>query len=158
MPNMPQNSIAHLMHACDLGLFCALCVGFGVWIGTDLRCVALLCAVYVRLRLVLFPAGGPFLPSLSEKYIFLFYNYNITTHYITIHAYLKEEVAHPKVHIQGFAQGQANLPRYLLIDLNAFSYLHDGTLYSYPCCNARKARKRLLTRAALAEHPKKPGR
>jgi hypothetical protein len=32
-----------------------------------LRCVALLCALYARLRLVLFPSGGPYLPSLSVK-------------------------------------------------------------------------------------------
>jgi hypothetical protein len=37
--------------------------------GFALRCVALLCDVYVRLRLVVFPAGGPFLPSLSVKYV-----------------------------------------------------------------------------------------
>jgi hypothetical protein len=37
----------------------------GFWFGFALRCVALLCAVYVQLQLVLFPDGGPFLPSLS---------------------------------------------------------------------------------------------
>jgi hypothetical protein len=37
---------------------------WGVWFGFTLRCVALLCGVFVRLRLALFPAGGPFLPSL----------------------------------------------------------------------------------------------
>jgi hypothetical protein len=30
-----------------------------------LRRVALLCGVFVQLHLALFPAGGPFLPSLS---------------------------------------------------------------------------------------------
>jgi hypothetical protein len=35
------------------------------WFGFALRRVALLCDVYVRLHLVLLPAGGPFLPSLS---------------------------------------------------------------------------------------------
>jgi hypothetical protein len=37
---------------------------WGVWFGFALRCVALLCVVFVRLHLALFPAGGPFLPSL----------------------------------------------------------------------------------------------
>jgi hypothetical protein len=37
---------------------------WGVWLGFALRCVALLCGVFVRLHLALFPAGGPFLPSL----------------------------------------------------------------------------------------------
>jgi hypothetical protein len=37
----------------------------GVWFCFALRCVALLCAVYVRMRLVLFLAGRPFLLSLS---------------------------------------------------------------------------------------------
>jgi hypothetical protein len=37
----------------------------GVWLGFALCCVALLCGVFVRLHLALFPAGGPFLPSLS---------------------------------------------------------------------------------------------
>jgi hypothetical protein len=37
--------------------------GFGVF-GLTLRCVALLCGVFVRLHLALFLAGGPFLPSL----------------------------------------------------------------------------------------------
>jgi hypothetical protein len=37
----------------------------GFLFGFALRFVALLCAVYVRLHLVLYPAGGPFLPSLS---------------------------------------------------------------------------------------------
>jgi hypothetical protein len=36
----------------------------GVWFGFALRCVALLCGVFVRLHLALFPAGGPVLPSL----------------------------------------------------------------------------------------------
>jgi hypothetical protein len=36
----------------------------GVWFGFASRCVALLCGVFVRLHLALFPAGGPFLPSL----------------------------------------------------------------------------------------------
>jgi hypothetical protein len=39
----------------------------GFWFCFAFRCVALLCAMYVRLHLVLFPAGGPFLPSLSVK-------------------------------------------------------------------------------------------
>jgi hypothetical protein len=37
---------------------------WGAWFGFALRCVALLCGVFVRLHLALFPAGGPFLPSL----------------------------------------------------------------------------------------------
>jgi hypothetical protein len=36
----------------------------GVWFGFALRCVALLCGVFVQLHLALFLAGGPFLPSL----------------------------------------------------------------------------------------------
>jgi hypothetical protein len=40
---------------------------WGFSFGFALRCVALLCAVCVRLHLVLFPAGGPFLPSFSIK-------------------------------------------------------------------------------------------
>jgi hypothetical protein len=39
--------------------------GFGVSGSASLRCVALLCGVFVRLHLALFPGGGPFLPSLS---------------------------------------------------------------------------------------------
>jgi hypothetical protein len=38
---------------------------WGVWFGFGLRCVALLCGVFVRLHLTLFPAGGAFRPSLS---------------------------------------------------------------------------------------------
>jgi hypothetical protein len=38
---------------------------WGVWFGFTLRCVALLCGVFVQSHLALFPAGGPFLPSLS---------------------------------------------------------------------------------------------
>jgi hypothetical protein len=38
---------------------------WGFWFGFVLRRVALLCGVVVRLHLALFPAGGPFLPSLS---------------------------------------------------------------------------------------------
>jgi hypothetical protein len=38
---------------------------WGFWFGFALRRVALLCGVFVRLHLALFPAGGPFLPSLS---------------------------------------------------------------------------------------------
>jgi hypothetical protein len=37
---------------------------WGVWFGFALRCVALLCGVFLRLHLAWFPAGGPFLPSL----------------------------------------------------------------------------------------------
>jgi hypothetical protein len=37
---------------------------WGFWFGFALRCVALLCGVFVRLHLALFSAGGPFLPSL----------------------------------------------------------------------------------------------
>jgi hypothetical protein len=33
---------------------------WAVWFGFALRCVALLCDVFVRLHLALFPAGGPF--------------------------------------------------------------------------------------------------
>jgi hypothetical protein len=40
---------------------------WGVWFGLALRCVALLCGVFVRLHLALFPAGGPFLSSLSAN-------------------------------------------------------------------------------------------
>jgi hypothetical protein len=36
---------------------------WGVWFGFALRCMALLCGVFVRLHLALFPASGPFLPS-----------------------------------------------------------------------------------------------
>jgi hypothetical protein len=36
---------------------------WGVWIGFALRCAALLCGVFVRLHLALFPSGEPFLPS-----------------------------------------------------------------------------------------------
>jgi hypothetical protein len=38
--------------------------GLGVCFGFASRCVALLCGVFVRLHLALFPAGGPVLPSL----------------------------------------------------------------------------------------------
>jgi hypothetical protein len=38
---------------------------WGFWFGFALRRVALLCGVFVHLHLALFPAGGPFLPSLS---------------------------------------------------------------------------------------------
>jgi hypothetical protein len=37
---------------------------WGFWFGFALRRVALLCGVFVRLHQALFPAGGPFLPSL----------------------------------------------------------------------------------------------
>jgi hypothetical protein len=37
---------------------------WGFWFGLALRRVALLCGVFVQLHLALFPAGGPFLPSL----------------------------------------------------------------------------------------------
>jgi hypothetical protein len=37
---------------------------WGFWFGFALRRVALLCGVFVQLHLALFPAGGPFLPSL----------------------------------------------------------------------------------------------
>jgi hypothetical protein len=37
----------------------------GVWFGFALRCAALFRGVFVRLHLALFPAGGPFLSSLS---------------------------------------------------------------------------------------------
>jgi hypothetical protein len=52
-----------------LGLSRALSVGWvvGVWFGFALRCVALLCGVFVRLHLALFPAGGHFLPSLCKS-------------------------------------------------------------------------------------------
>jgi membrane protein implicated in regulation of membrane protease activity len=63
----------HVLHNRGLGLLCALCVGLGFFLfGFALRCVALLCGVFVRLHCVLFPASGPFLPSLS-----------ITLYYIT---------------------------------------------------------------------------
>jgi hypothetical protein len=48
---------------------------WGVWFGFALRCVALLCGVCVQLHLPLFPAGGPFLPSLSVN---LYYYYDMT--------------------------------------------------------------------------------
>jgi hypothetical protein len=38
---------------------------WGFWFGFALRCVALLGGVFVQLHLALFPAGEPFLPSLS---------------------------------------------------------------------------------------------
>jgi hypothetical protein len=38
---------------------------WGVWSSFALCCIALLCGVFVRLHLAWFPAGGPFLPSLS---------------------------------------------------------------------------------------------
>jgi hypothetical protein len=38
---------------------------WGFWFGFAWRRVALLCGVFVQLHLALFPAGGPFLPSLS---------------------------------------------------------------------------------------------
>jgi hypothetical protein len=41
---------------------------WGFWFGFALRCLALLCSVFVRLHLVLFLAGGPFLPSLSVRH------------------------------------------------------------------------------------------
>jgi hypothetical protein len=43
----------------------------GFWFGFALRRVALLCGVFVRLHLALFPADGPFLPSLSVHIIFI---------------------------------------------------------------------------------------
>jgi hypothetical protein len=43
----------------------APCEGLGFWFGFALRRVALLCGVFVQLHLALFPAGKPFLPSLS---------------------------------------------------------------------------------------------
>jgi hypothetical protein len=43
---------------------------WGFWFGFALRRVALLCGVFVQLHLALFPAGGPFLPSLYVKNIF----------------------------------------------------------------------------------------
>jgi hypothetical protein len=49
------------------GLCCAPCVDHGFWLSFALRCVALLCAVYVRLHLVLFAAGRLFLSPLSGK-------------------------------------------------------------------------------------------
>jgi hypothetical protein len=52
-----------------------------VWFGFALRCVALLCGVFVRLHLALFPAGRPFLPSLSVNVIHLSY---IAAVYLTI--------------------------------------------------------------------------
>jgi predicted tellurium resistance membrane protein TerC len=42
---------------------------WGVWFGFALRCVALLCGVFVQLHLALFLAGGLFLfVSLSVKF------------------------------------------------------------------------------------------
>jgi hypothetical protein len=43
---------------------------WGFWFGFALRCVALLCGVFVRLHLALFSAGGPFLPSLYVNSIY----------------------------------------------------------------------------------------
>jgi hypothetical protein len=43
---------------------------WGFWFGFALRCVALLCAVHVRLHLVLSSARGRFLPYLSVIAIF----------------------------------------------------------------------------------------
>jgi hypothetical protein len=45
---------------------------WGVWYGFALRCVALLCGVFVLLRLALFPAGGPFLPLLYVNLLRVF--------------------------------------------------------------------------------------
>jgi hypothetical protein len=57
-----------------------LVCGFGVSDSASL-CIALLCGVFVRLRPALFPAGGPFLPSLSVN----LYKYTIQIKQ-TIHA------------------------------------------------------------------------
>jgi hypothetical protein len=56
---------AEVVSAC-LAPVCGFGV-WGVWFGFALRCVALLCGVLVRLHLALFPAGGPFFPSLYVK-------------------------------------------------------------------------------------------
>jgi hypothetical protein len=45
---------------------------WGFWFGLALRRVALLYGVFVRLHLALFPAGGPFLPSLSINVLYLY--------------------------------------------------------------------------------------
>jgi hypothetical protein len=44
---------------------------WGLWFGFALRRVALLCGVFVQLHLALFPAGGPFLPSLSVNILLM---------------------------------------------------------------------------------------
>jgi hypothetical protein len=44
---------------------------WGFWFGFALRRVALLCGEFVQWHLALFPAGGPFLPSLSVNSIFM---------------------------------------------------------------------------------------
>jgi hypothetical protein len=57
----------------QIGLFAPLVWVLGSWFSFALRCVALLCAVYVQLRLLLFPVGGPFFPSLYVKvYVYHF--------------------------------------------------------------------------------------
>jgi hypothetical protein len=59
-----------------------------VWVrdslfGFALHCVALLCAIYVRLHLVLFLAGGPFLPTLSITRDFKRENFNFQRETLT---------------------------------------------------------------------------
>jgi hypothetical protein len=67
-------------------------------------------------------------------------------------AYLNEEVAHPEMHMQGIAQGQANLPRCLPFDLYAVSYLHDGTLCSGDTFLASRLQAVCIAKKALLAH------
>jgi hypothetical protein len=53
---------------------------WGFWFGFALRRVALLRGVFVRLHLAFFPAGGPFLPSLSVN---LYYLHCIVVRWLT---------------------------------------------------------------------------
>jgi hypothetical protein len=68
----------------------------GFWFGFALRCVAWLCAVYVRLHLALFPAGGPFL-RLFISYVFtkVMYNTNVNT-FTNVFTMAREEEAAAK--------------------------------------------------------------
>jgi hypothetical protein len=61
----PMRGLAR--HSADLVSACLAprVWGWGVWFGFALRCEVLSCGVFVQLHLALFPAGGPFLPSLS---------------------------------------------------------------------------------------------
>jgi hypothetical protein len=60
MPGLARPS-AEVVQAC----FAPCLWVWGVWFGFASRCVALFCGIFVHLHLALFPAGGPFLPSLS---------------------------------------------------------------------------------------------
>jgi hypothetical protein len=51
--------VSRYVATCGCGVFSFFLFSFA------LRCVALLCGVWVRLHLILFPAGGSYFPSLS---------------------------------------------------------------------------------------------